>query len=265
MKIIHISDLHYGRTDSKTNDLVCSILNKYSEITEKPLIIITGDLVEDGSRKTMSACKKALQILVDNGFELLICPGNHDVKKRSGFLESKKLSKRFNQVFSSLLPTGRSIFGNKNNNLLDFPIIHQFGYYFFLGLDSNKTGKKSTPGGKLGKAQLSELDKTLIWIKEENPDNKIVIYLHHHPFEYEFNSRNIITFEDMQLFDRKEFHKIIKNRVEALLFGHVHKNQRFQDEEKKYGISLINLSTQSTSIDGNLDFTEFDMDRLFNT
>ena len=262
MKIIHISDLHYGRTGKLTNKLVQKIITIYANNSEKPLVIITGDLVEDGSRKTMSACKEELQRLVDNNFDLLVCPGNHDVKKMGGFLESQKLLKRFNLYFHSLFPKGRNICGDEDNNQLEYPKTFRFGDYFFIGLNTNRTSKKSTPGGMLETSQLHELDALITSIQKEHPNSKLVVFMHHHPFEYEFNINNVITFREMQLFDRNDFIKIIQGRVNVLLFGHVHENLRLTEEEKKYNIGLIQLSVQSEHDENKIQFNEIDLDGL---
>lgn len=262
MKIIHISDLHYGRTGFLANKLVQRIIDIYADDKEKPPVIITGDLVEEGSRKTMSECRTVLNKLIDNGFDLMVCPGNHDVKKLGGFLESKKLLKRFSLYFHSLLPRGKNIYGDEDNNQPDYPKIFRFGEIFFIGLNTNRTGKKSVPGGMLKASQLRELDELITSIRKEHSNSKLIIFMHHHPFEYEFNINDIITFKEMQLFDRKDFIKVIQGRVDVLLFGHVHENLRLTEEEKKYNIGLIQLSVQSDHDDNKILFNEIDLDSL---
>ena len=107
--------------------------------------------------------------------------------------------------------------------------------------------------GKLGKKQLHKLDEILDDIKDETPEQKIIVALHHHPFYFNYTKK---------LRDEKEFKKIIFDedhdhaRINGLLFGHKHVAQRFDIEmnkEKKYHIDMIYASGSSTERDDNGD------------
>jgi len=259
MKIIHISDLHYDGKSSKTRKLVDKIIGHYKNQSNKPLIINSGDLIENGGKKQLYGCKKHMKKLIDNGFEMLLCPGNHDIRKIKGAVKTSRGLKRFDSYYRELLPSHSNFMGEEDNNLTDFPITHKYENFFFIGLNSNKRKEPITPGGRLGSNQLRELDEIITEIHEEFEEAKIIIYLHHHPFEYNINIRNVIHFEQMQLIDRDDLHNIIKNRVETILFGHAHWDERLSDEEAKYGLKLAQLSADCTHDGSNITFNEIDL------
>jgi predicted phosphodiesterase len=146
--------------------------------------------------------------------------------------------KRFNAFFKSLLPTN-NYYGEEDNNLLDFPLVHKFDNHFFIGLDSLAEGSGVFANGNLGYSQLDELEETLSDIRSEHSDAKIIIYLHNNPFKFGFK------YEKMKLLDAKKFLKIITG-VDVLLFGHLHRNKRYVEEEQKYDINCIQLTGAST-------------------
>lgn len=258
MNIIHISDLHYGATGEKTEKLVDKIINHYKEIEVKPLIINTGDLVEDGKKWQMRKCKKILNRLIDEGFEMLICPGNHDIKN-NGYLPIIKGLKRFDEYFAELLPANSNFYGHEDNNLLDFPIVNNYNEFYFIGLDSNEKQRGIGAKGELGSAQLRELNETIEEIRIANLRAKIIVYLHHNPFRYNINLPWLFDYENMKLIKRKQFLETIKGKIDVLLFGHAHWYDRLVNDEKKYGISLIQLGADSTHKKDKVRFTEIDL------
>ncbi len=76
MKIIHVSDLHYGKYRQSIKTLFDTIISTYKSKEIKPLVVITGDLVDKPKRDLMNSCKKQLERLKQEGFEMLICHGN---------------------------------------------------------------------------------------------------------------------------------------------------------------------------------------------
>ncbi len=246
MKILHISDLHYKHTGNRTRELVDKIINQYKNDSSKPVIINSGDLIEKGTRRELSGVKFHMKKLVDEGFDLLLCPGNHDVRRVKGAVKIRKGLSRFNTYLNDLLPKGKNYQGEEDNNLIDFPIVHKYDNYFFIGLDSNKRKRNFTPSGKLGNTQLQELEGLIEDIKDETQDAVITVYLHHNPFRYSINIRNIIHYKQMKLVDRHSFLKIIKNKVDVLLFGHAHWDERYADEEDEYGFKIAQLSAKGT-------------------
>ena len=82
-RFIQISDLHIHRKKKMENinceKLVIFIISKYDlPDEEKPVVLITGDIVDDGTKMQYRNAVKLLKPLVDGGFTVLPAPGNHD-------------------------------------------------------------------------------------------------------------------------------------------------------------------------------------------
>lgn len=263
MKVIHISDLHYPKTGDKTELLVEGIINHYTNIDLKPIIIITGDILDTPSANdnNYKEAKEVLLRLKTAGFKILLTVGNHDVKKdgikKRRFIDVYK--KKYNSYFQDLLCEGHNHLNN-TNDLLTFPIVHRFNNYFFLGLDSMSKQRKYAKAarGLIGNNQLSTLKSHLKEIKANNPLAKIIIYLHHNPMEY-FIISQLHTW-GTKLKDRAQLISAI-NGVDALFFGHIHYNKRYSKQENKHAIRIIQLSGGSTHGD-TVDWIEVDLENF---
>ncbi len=250
MKIIHISDLHYPDTGDNSKRLVDKIIEHYESSTDKPKVVLTGDLVHTSINKNhFRYAKNNLNRLIENDFSLFLCPGNHDLKP-DGVGVIFRGRKRFNRYFKGLLPKGINYFGEEDNNFLDFPLVHQTDNHFFIGLDSLETEHEIGATGQLGRNQISELIQTVAEIREKHTSPVIIVYLHHHPLKFSYRPKLL------RLKDKKEFLDAVKG-INVLLFGHLHHNKRFESDEKKYNINLINLAGGST-YGSNVDWTEID-------
>lgn len=239
MKIVHISDLHYPKTETHTEQLVSRLIDYYSTEIIKPVVVISGDILHSSTRKTnFKEAKGILAELQSYGFHMLICPGNHDLKVE-GVAPVMVGRTRFNNYFKGLLPKGFNYFGEEDNNLLDFPIVHQFDNHFFIGLDTLAQENGIGATGELGNEQLEELNEIIVELRDQFEQPKIIVYLHHHPLRFTFRP------ELMKLKDKDDFLDIIRG-IDALLFGHLHHNERFHEDETKYDINCIQLSGGST-------------------
>ena len=81
--IVHLSDLHIGKNDRRTEikaayKLISQIISTYRNEDPKPIIVITGDIVDYGKKKYFDIATKILKPLLNNGFTVLPVPGNHD-------------------------------------------------------------------------------------------------------------------------------------------------------------------------------------------
>lgn len=81
--IVHLSDLHIGKNDRRTEikaayKLISQISSTYWNEDPKPIIVITGDIVDYGKKKYFDIATKILKPLLNNGFTVLPVPGNHD-------------------------------------------------------------------------------------------------------------------------------------------------------------------------------------------
>lgn len=244
MKIIHFSDLQYQASERKDriDKFINKIINHYLDTTEKPLIIYTGDLVEDALKSEMIAHRTQLQKFVDAGFEMLICPGNHDQKKNGFKVQFNDFNlTMFSNIFSDLLPQGKHFYSEDDNNLLSWPLVHHYGAYFFVGLNSNEGMHNNYSAcGKIKRRQRYNLNKALNDIKKVDNNAKIVVYLHHEPFKYTISTGvpGPWDYQFMKLKRRGKLLKILKGRVNVLLFGHNHRFDRKKASEQKWEIDL---------------------------
>jgi 3',5'-cyclic AMP phosphodiesterase CpdA len=230
MKIIHLSDIHVGKSKNTKNfQIIVNWLIDHRAEHEANVVIITGDAVDDGSLGQYREVRNQIDILEQAEFEVLVVPGNHDYGS-NGIVEEDECVARFKEFICSK----------------SYPYVKQIGDCSFVLLDSMLEEMKEYDlwgaQGKLGKAQLSELDRILDEQRNNNPDQKIVIALHHHPFYYNYF---------LELRDSDLFKKVIDKRINCLLFGHKHVENRFDDKQIQYGIDIIYASGSSTERDEN--------------
>lgn len=239
MKLIHISDLHYPDTGDRTEILIDKIIAHYQGSVEKPLIILTGDIVDSSLRKVhFQEAQNLLKRLIHEGFNMLLCPGNHDLKAE-GIGPIVNGRRRFDNYFRTLLPPNANFYGEADNNLYDFPIVHQFDHHYYIGLDSQAAEGILGATGECGSEQLKELEGILEDIRSKDDQAIITVYLHHHPLKFAYRP------EFLKLKDKDELLQIISG-IDILLFGHLHFNERFPEDELKYNISCILLSGDCT-------------------
>lgn len=250
MKVVHISDLHYGK-HSGVEQLIEKIIHHYQAAPKKPKVVFTGDLVESAlDKREMHEIKLILRQLPSNGFDLMLCPGNHDIKIKGAAGNPHHYISCFDKYFRELLPKGVNYLGEEDNDLLDFPIIHQFDQHFFIGLNS-LAGRPFLTRGRLGKTQLKALTHSLAGIRSRYPKAVIITYLHNNPFYFNYR------YHFLKLRDRKAFRKILQG-THILLSGHWHGNLRYSSEESKYNINCIQVSGRSTSSSRFIAWTEID-------
>jgi hypothetical protein len=99
-KLVHISDLHIGKNGVKDNlnqakKTITDIMNAYQKTKPKPVVIVTGDIVDFGFRDDDEARHNlSIQNLNDAfnllgelwfaGFPVIMLPGNHDYSSAIG-------------------------------------------------------------------------------------------------------------------------------------------------------------------------------------
>lgn len=203
MLIAQISDFHlkpegilaYEVADTATPlKLAVSHINNLNPLPD--VVVITGDLVDEGATASYQILKNILEPLKPS---YLIVPGNHDHKPS----------------LQAAFPEHSYLRGNTQSGLgsyvcytvEDFPLR-------LIGLDTVTPGEH---GGGLTSERLSWLDRTLA----DKSNAPTVIFMHHPPFA------SGIGHMDKEIFHgRKEFAEIIKNnlQVERIICGHIHRS-----------------------------------------
>ncbi len=264
-KIIHISDIHVGRSKpdvEKDNfgKIVGKIVRDYKR--ENPIIIITGDIVNDGEKWQYDEARVIIDKLYDAQFRVLLIPGNHDYGKNGNHAVKAN--------FESFKTSFAHFFEGGNVNFPYVPPVANFGGHVFIGLDSMmavfRDGKVEAPNdgifagggltvdqerevyfasGKLGADQIQRTLDILESYKNRPSEQKVILYLHHHPF---YIIRGIGDRLVHSLKDGGDFLKMIYGRVDLLLFGHEHIHLDFSGTpwSKIYSIPKMLCSGKSS-------------------
>jgi 3',5'-cyclic AMP phosphodiesterase CpdA len=254
LKIIHLSDLHIGQSNNLENAvrLVDWILEN-EDLHQSKLVVISGDLVNDGEKEQFLDAKEQLDRLRKVDYKVLVAPGNHD-SGPGGFRESKRSKTYFRDLISGVKV---------------YPHIYSKNGQAFVVLDSMEKEMASLDlwgaQGTLGRKQLQKLDMILDELAENPAIENVVLLLHHHPFDYLFYHG---------LRDHADLKGVISKRIDspprvnALLFGHKHLDHRFNDpgenKEELYGIDLIYASGQTVELDpeGMMTLPVIDLDDM---
>lgn len=232
MKFIQLSDTHIGKSNNreKTSLVVDWIINN-SDKHQSELVIISGDLVDDGEEWQFLQAMEQIDRLLGDGFQIFICPGNHDYGP-AGIRESL-----LSQSLFTLLISG----------IEEYPHLQVVDGQALILLDSMAEEIKKTEiwgaQGNLGEEQLHKLDHMLDEVAEDPAIENVFVVLHHHPFDILFypglrdqaNLKGVISRKFQQ-----------PPRVNGLIFGHKHIERRFNDPEENkeelFGIDLIYAS-----------------------
>ncbi|MFC1536729.1 metallophosphoesterase family protein [Pseudomonadota bacterium] len=243
MKIIHLSDLHLGRcwykkSDERFNRIVKHLKGDAFDGSE--LLIITGDLIESAERKgAMEHARNMIKPLEEKFENFLICPGNHDYGNFWGGRATHM--KPFFEHFEGCLTSDDSKPCDIGRGAFDspFPVVNKIDNTILIGLDTmegefrkdRKYRKRFRwnwgAEGELGCRQLKALDSLL---KSYDKDQKVVVYLHHHPY------KNMLIKNRFR--DADAFNDTIRGKVNLILFGHNHKSANMEREARDNGVDM---------------------------
>ena len=227
MRILHISDLHIGKEGDgdrwkKAEKLVRKIRREWGNENDKPLVLITGDIVDDGTEAEYIEARRILRPLRRAGFQLAPLPGNHDY----GWNGAHALEKRFKLFKRYLLGIECRVtypdvpYADNDVTLITLNSMHaETGFWDGLLAD-----------GELGSRQCEDLDELITGLREERKkSHRIVVALHHHPFQFPDDPplKKIKERVGHRLKDGKKLMRLLSGRVDVLLFGHEHRHVDF--------------------------------------
>lgn len=226
VKFIHLSDLHIHGSMQKDDNInakkvVNFIINRYAN-EKKPVILITGDIVDDGKKRQYKNTIKILGPLLDNGFKILAVPGNHDHGKFGNIFQVKSRNYFRHFILGEL--QNRSSATDQTKSYTDlFPLEDVIEDVLFVGLDSSIGNFNDElthfASGEVGRKQR---EKTYNILKDPKySDKKKVIYFHHHPF---------IRGYTMEMDDAKEVMQLIAGNIDICCFGHKHKSETWSSQ-----------------------------------
>lgn len=216
MKFIHLSDLHIHEND-EDNLAVFEMFKYITKNYPDHLVIITGDITDDGTKKQYQKTSDLFQLLLNPP---IICPGNHDFGSVGAFYTPEKA-----RLFDELCDvTGQQGHFAGNNR----PVVASFqencGKVMVIALDSNieTTDPFDFACGEIGDCQLETLSAIV-----QEPAFKILIF-HHHPFMH--------GNPFMEMKDSAKLAKVIYGKVDFVLFGHKHEMGGWQGRWQTRGI-----------------------------
>ena len=214
IRVIHISDLHVRsnirrQENGNAKRLTKEIIKRYGkDKNNKTIVIMTGDLVDDGKEEQYKQLANNVINPLKQKFMVLAAPGNHDYALWGNAFDKKAL-KRFRDYVTKIPPHPKS-----RVDTVDIPNERKV---LFIGIDSADPGDKAFfADGIVDKQQRDDIKKTLKVNKYK--DYYKVLYVHHHPFLRKW----FVAFQQAS-----EFLNMIKTKVDLILFGHKHIHETF--------------------------------------
>lgn len=235
-KIIHLSDIHVGHEDSglKFRQIVENI-TLLKQPANDYVIVITGDIVDNATHEAQKdEALDAIDQLKARGYTVLVVPGNHDYG--TGSWGSPKYVDIFKKTFY-------------DDVKVTYPKVDVVDELVFIGLDSTADElhwyDRMLAEGEIGKEQLKRLKNIID--DERYAVKKKIVYLHHHPFDFKLG---------LQLKDYEDLQEIIENKIDVLLFGHLHDdlNSAGKIFNGTWGIPRAYNAGSSTHKDGNTGY-----------
>ena len=255
MRILHISDLHIGNEGDvdrwkRAEKIVRRIIRAWGGDDDKPLVLITGDIVDDGTEVEYIEARRILRPLHRAGFQVAPLPGNHDYGWNGAHAQEKrfKLFKKYLLGIETRVTYPDVPYADNDVSVITLNSMHaETGFWDGLLAD-----------GELGSRQLDELDELITSLRDERKkSHRIVVALHHHPFQFPDNSPLLRVKERIghRLKDGVQLMKLLSGRIDALLFGHEHRHIDFSEPfeghlfTEEYAIPCILSSGRSTDPD----------------
>jgi len=235
-RFVQLSDLHIHKSNAKNDNVNCNIvvehlIDKYT--SDKPAILLTGDIVDDGDKRQYKKAVQILKPLIDNGFTILACPGNHDYGPFGNIYTEK--SQAFFQEYILCELVNNPDAKKPNTEMEDlFPMLTEAGDVLFIGLDSVVGAEDEFmhfASGEVGEKQREELGTIL---RNKPSGKRVVTYFHHHPFDRRFV---------MEMDDAKRVMRMLTGNIDVLCFGHDHKSEIWSSH---HNIDWIVASGKST-------------------
>ena len=188
ISLIQITDLHLTENKS-TKVRGCSTNKSFEKIVafitanENPdFVVSSGDISNDGTKKSYIAYKKGIELFETPVFTIL---GNHDNHNN------------FQSVFGTKLPSVEKITLSET--------------WLMIVIDSTSINKES---GQITKQQLLSLRKLI----ENNKNKSLVICLHHQPIKMGFWIDEV----GLENADQFIASIANQSNIKAVLWGHVH-------------------------------------------
>lgn len=206
--IIHLSDLHFG----KTHDHVLEHLDDFLRLHQNTikLAIFTGDLTQRARKNEFLAAKKFIESLNSPFF---VVPGNHDIPLYNLFLRFLSPYKRF---LKYLGPFAQNFYEDDTVAVYGLWTVNNF----------------SIQSGRLSEKDIEEMEKRFNLV----PDKKIRIIASHHP---------VLSIDHPRI--QKDITRLLKVDPHFLLWGHDHQSEIRSLKDKKVFPMILASGTTTSS------------------
>jgi len=225
-RIIHISDLHFGRSKSHTTNAY-KLLEYITDYHQHIPVVITGDITDSGTKGQYKKAHTWIKKLEWTNIVIPV-PGNHDYAWLGNIYNPKSWG-YYQETIGTPAWAAGPIMSNIGVGRVRFE--HQGGIEFIILDSGDPRNKTFCARGIFTKKQQLKCEEIL---NTDTQDTRIVV-LHHHPFE------------DGKYFQKlersKELIKTIRNKCDILLFGHDHNLGVWYD---MFNIPIIASSAKST-------------------
>lgn len=217
MKVIHLSDLHIGRSieESKMFVIFSSHISHYYPGTT---VVITGDITDSGTEEQFAEASGLISLLKKTN-PVVVVPGNHDYAWKGNIFCKDSWEAWLKYFGPEEITEGLSM-------------VCSDGIWFFCVDSGDPSDKEISARGYISENLAAHLMKVLAL---GNGINKRIVLLHHHPFDYGFFTK--LNGSDLLL-------DAVSGNCEALLFGHKHNLGCWRN---LYDIPIIAASHKTTS------------------
>lgn len=260
-KIIHLSDLHFGRE----NQMVLETLYKEINVQQPSLVVISGDLTQRARTRQFIQAREFINSL---NYPILVVPGNHDISL-------------FNVLRRLVFPMRRY---KKYISQEEFPM-YVNGEIAVIGI--NTARPYLWKEGVVSHKQVKFIQKKFC----NQNTNQIKILVTHHPVFPSYDHRGCVIHSDELI------KTLLDCKIDLLLAGHLHRSRseiyegdqiqtefkgafilaqastsisnRLREKFNSYNLILINENTIKINVRkyenlSFIDFTSFDYEKISN-
>lgn len=258
LRVVVTTDLHYlepsyyencnwyhaallngdGKMTDYSQEIIDSFVSKM--LQDKPdYVIITGDLTSNGEKASHEALQKSLEPLVDEGIQVALINGNHDIDNEFASSYSDEGASNVDSISRSQF---KEIYANDGYQLAQSLDDDSLSYrmdlndhYSLIMLDTNGKNGHYQQESELSKQTMGWLEAQL---KEITTQNRTPIIAMHHNLAI----HNSVLNEGYTLENQSEMNQLLMAyQVPLVLSGHIHM-QNIGKSESIYDICTSSLS-----------------------